>query len=187
MGYVNVDTIYEEEGKEKVEVKNDYVSVEEMSVVEMVMKKSRFIAMAFHVESDDDVIETINELRSCGCTVGLSIKPGTAADAVFPYLELIDLVLVMTVEPGFGGQSFMADMMDKLSAVKREINKRKLAVKVQTDGGIDENTVAKVASHGSNVVVAGTAVFRHASGMKYAVEKLHSASDLLDSALKLGV
>ena len=139
--------------------------------------------LTFHVESDDDVIETINEIRSCGCTVGLSIKPGTPAEAVFPYLELIDLVLVMTVEPGFGGQSFMVDMMDKLSAVKREIGKRKLAVKVQTDGGIDENTVAKVASHGSNVVVAGTAVFRHASGMKYAVEKLHAATDLLDSAI----
>ena len=139
--------------------------------------------ITFHIESCDDVIETINEIRSCGCTVGLSIKPGTPAEAVFPYIELIDLVLVMTVEPGFGGQSFMENMLDKISVIKKEIKKRNLPVKVQTDGGIDENTVAKVAANGSNVVVAGTAVFRHVSGMEYAIDKLHGATKLLDSAL----
>lgn len=139
--------------------------------------------LTFHIESDDDVLETIKEIRSCGCTVGISLKPATPAEAVFPYLELVDLVLVMTVEPGFGGQSFMADMMEKLAAIKREIKKRSLNVKVQTDGGIDENTVEKVSANGSNVVVAGTAVFRHKMGMAYAIEKLHNASDILDSAL----
>ena len=77
----------------------------------------------------------------------------------------------------------MADMMEKLAAVKREIKRRSLNVKVQTDGGIDENTVGKVSENGSNVVVAGTAVFRHKMGMTYAIEKLHSASAVLDTAL----
>ena len=69
MGYVNVDTIYEEEGKEKIEIKNDYTSVEEMSVVELDMKKSRFIGMAFHVESDDDVHMIIGNLKKSNKTV----------------------------------------------------------------------------------------------------------------------
>ena len=139
--------------------------------------------LTFHLESDDDVSETISAIRNCGCTVGISIKPGTPAEAVYPYLEQVDMVLVMTVEPGFGGQSFMTDMMDKLVRIKQKIKKRGLNVKVQTDGGIDEKTVAAVAANGSNVVVAGTAVFRHPEGMKYAVEKLHSATSLLDTAL----
>ena len=139
--------------------------------------------LTFHLESEDDVSETIKEIRSCGCTVGISIKPATPAEAVFPWLDKIDMVLVMTVEPGFGGQSFMADMMNKLAAVKREIRRRALPVKLHTDGGIDEKTVRTVAANGSNVVVAGTAVFRHPEGMACAVEKLHQASQLLDSEL----
>ena len=74
----------------------------------------------------------------------------------------------------------MADMMPKVKAVKQEILRRRLNVKLQTDGGIDENTVPVSASYGSNSVVAGTAVFRHPQGMAYAIEKLHSASDVLD-------
>lgn len=139
--------------------------------------------LTFHLEAEDDITETIDEIRSCGCTVGISLKPATTAEKIFPYLDKIDLVLIMTVEPGFGGQSFMADMMEKLAAVKREINRRNLNVKLQTDGGIDEKTVENVSSNGSNVVVAGTAVFRHKMGMSYAIEKLHTASNLLDSAL----
>ena len=82
--------------------------------------------LTFHVEAKDDIRETIAEIRRVGCTVGMSLRPGTPAEAIFPYLDDIDLVLVMTVEPGFGGQSFMADQMDKLAAFKREIIRRKL-------------------------------------------------------------
>lgn len=139
--------------------------------------------LTFHLESDDDVLETIEEIRNAGCTVGISLKPATPAEAVFPYLDKIDLVLIMTVEPGFGGQSFMSGMLPKISAVKSEILKRQLPVLVQTDGGIDANTVEAVASAGSNVVVAGTAVFRHPQGMAFAVDKLHLASCVLDSKL----
>ena len=139
--------------------------------------------LTFHLESDDDVLETISEIRRAGCTVGISLKPGTPAEEVFPYLDKIDLVLIMTVEPGFGGQSFMSDMVGKVSAVKKEILRHGLPVLVQTDGGIDAGTVEAVAAAGCNVVVAGTAVFRHPQGMDFAIDKLHSAEKVLDSKL----
>mgnify|MGYP002509003566 CR=1 FL=1 len=113
----------------------------------------------------------------------ISVKPKTPIEEIYKYLDRCDMVLIMTVEPGYGGQAFMPEMLEKVGKLRAEINKRNLPVKVQTDGGIDENTVAKVAENGSNVVVAGTAVFRHVSGMKYAIDKLHCATKLLDSAL----
>ena len=137
--------------------------------------------ITFHVECSDDIRETIAEIRSLGCTVGMSLRPGTPAQALFPYLDLIDLVLVMTVEPGFGGQSFMADQMPKLALFKREIDARKLNVHLEVDGGIDEKTVLTTAAHGGNMMVAGTAVFRHARGMAYAVKALHDAGTVLNS------
>ena len=137
--------------------------------------------LTFHVECEDDILETIEEIRKCGCTVGMSLRPGTPAEAIFPYLDKIDLVLVMTVEPGFGGQSFMADQMPKIAAFRREITKRNLNVKIETDGGIDEKTVWTTAAHGSELMVAGTAVFRHKEGMKVAIERLHQAETVLNS------
>ena len=137
--------------------------------------------ITFHVECSDDIPATIDTIRGLGCTVGMSLRPGTPAAALFPYLELIDLVLVMTVQPGFGGQSFMADQMPKLAAFKREIDARKLNVHLEVDGGIDENTVTTTAAHGGNMMVAGTAVFRHRQGADYAIEKLHEATAVLNS------
>ena len=77
--------------------------------------------ITFHVESDSDPVETINKIRECGCKPSISVKPGTPADVIYPYLDMLDMVLVMTVEPGFGGQSFMADMMPKQQFVKNVI------------------------------------------------------------------
>jgi len=139
--------------------------------------------LTFHVEAKDDIRETIAEIRRVGCTVGMSLRPGTPAEAIFPYLEEIDLVLVMTVEPGFGGQSFMADQMGKLAAFKREIIRRKLAVRLEVDGGIDGKTAAAVAANGGELMVAGTAVFRHPEGMAAGVSAIKATQDLLDSAL----
>lgn len=139
--------------------------------------------LTFHLESEDDVTETVEAIRNAGCTVGISLKPATPAEAVFPYLDKIDLVLVMTVEPGFGGQSFMRDMVSKVATIKKEILRRNLPVFVQTDGGIDSETVETVAAAGCNIAVAGTAVFRHPQGMAFAIDKLHSAEKVLDSNL----
>lgn len=115
--------------------------------------------IVFHLESDSDPDKTIEAIRALGKRVGIALKPGTPAEAAYPYLDRVDMVLVMTVEPGFGGQSFMADMMPKLSAIRRECDARGLAMDIQVDGGINDKTAAVVAENGANVLVAGSAVF----------------------------
>ncbi len=139
--------------------------------------------ITFHVECDNDPAAVIAECRRLGVTVGMSLRPGTPASAILPYLDRIDLVLVMTVEPGFGGQSFMADQMPKVAEFKREIRKRGLNVRLEVDGGVDERTVTTCAAHGADLVVAGTAVFGHKEGMQVAISRLHAATPSLDSAL----
>lgn len=115
--------------------------------------------ITFHYESDSNVDETIDKIHSLGCKAGLSIKPNTPADAVFPYLEKLEMVLVMTVEPGFGGQSFMHDMMPKVKTIREECKKRNLDLFIQVDGGISMSTIDEAAEAGADVFVAGSAVF----------------------------
>ncbi len=115
--------------------------------------------ITFHIECDNDADEVIDKIHSLGCKAGLSLKPGTPAEKVFNYLEKLEMVLVMTVEPGFGGQSFMPEMMPKLKAIREECKARNLDVNLQVDGGIAEKTVAIAAANGANVMVAGSAVF----------------------------
>ena len=90
------------------------------------------------------------------------LKPGTPAEAAFPYLDKVDMVLVMTVEPGFGGQSFMADMMPKAEKLRAEIDRRRLPVLIEADGGITEKNASVVSAAGIDVVVSGTGVFKAA-------------------------
>ena len=116
--------------------------------------------ITFHVECDSDIEATIAKIKSYGIKAGLVLKPGTPSDAVFPYLDKLDLVLVMTVEPGFGGQSFMADMMPKVRELKAERDKRGIPLLIEADGGIGEATIAQTAEAGVDVCVAGTAVFK---------------------------
>ena len=139
--------------------------------------------ITFHVESSDDPIKTIECIHSHGCTAGMSLRPGTPAEALFPYLDQLEMVLVMTVEPGFGGQSFMADQLPKIAAFRKEILKRGLKCHIEVDGGIGEKNVESVVSNGANVLVAGTSVFRHPQGMTAGVKVLHDAKDKFDSAL----
>ena len=139
--------------------------------------------LTFHLECADPTAEAIEAIRQAGCTVGISLKPATPAEAVFPWLDRIDLVLVMTVEPGFGGQSFMADQMAKCAAIKREILRRGLHVQLEADGGIDETTVIPTASCGANMIVAGTSVFRHPGGAAEGIRLLHDAVSVLDTNL----
>lgn len=129
--------------------------------------------ITFHVECDSDIDKTINKIRSRGVKPGLVIKPNTPASAVFPYLDKIDLVLVMTVEPGFGGQSFMSDMLPKVKEIKDECNQRGIEMLVEADGGIGEATIEQAANAGIDVCVAGTAVFK-AENAKEAIAKLQS-------------
>lgn len=112
--------------------------------------------ITFHVESDSDVNETIDKIIECGCKPSLSVKPNTPIDAVYPYVDKLAMVLVMTVEPGFGGQSFMADMMPKIEKLRADYPN----LDIQVDGGVNTETVKTCAKAGANIFVAGSAVFK---------------------------
>jgi ribulose-phosphate 3-epimerase len=115
--------------------------------------------VCFHIESDSDTEKTIDLIRESGKVAALAVKPGTEIEAVYPYLDKLGMVLVMTVEPGFGGQSFMADMMGKIVKLREECKRRNLEMDIQVDGGISLSTVETVAEAGANVLVAGSAIF----------------------------
>jgi len=136
-------------------------------------------SITFHVECSDNIEDTIREIRSFGCSAGLSLKPKTPAEKIIPYLDKIDLVLVMTVEPGFGGQSFMADMMPKTRTIRDAIIRLNKKIHLEVDGGIDGKSIFTVAEAGANMIVAGTSVFRAPEGAAEAIKKLKSAQDKL--------
>lgn len=116
--------------------------------------------ITFHVESDSDIQETIDKIKAYGKKPGLVIKPNTKAEEVFPYLKDLFMVLVMTVEPGFGGQSFMADMLPKVKEIREEAKKVNPELLIEVDGGIGEPTIKQAYDAGVDVCVAGTAVFK---------------------------
>ena len=115
-----------------------------------------------HLECADPIRETLEDIRELGKQAAITLKPATAAEEAFPYLDMVDMVLVMTVEPGFGGQSFMADMMPKVTALRQEIDRRGLSVSIQVDGGIGAATAPIAATAGADVAVMGSAVFNAA-------------------------
>ncbi|MEG0664546.1 MAG: ribulose-phosphate 3-epimerase, partial [Clostridia bacterium] len=127
--------------------------------------------ITFHLECEDNTLEVINKIKSYGVKVGISIKPKTKADEVFKYLSLVDMVLVMTVEPGFGGLSFMEAQMPKIKNLKEYINKNNLNIPIEVDGGINDKTVKIAKENGANIFVAGSYIFEKTNYMK-AVESL---------------
>lgn len=127
--------------------------------------------ISFHTECDSDIAETLDLIEKRGVKPALAIKPGTPVDAVLPYLDRLYMVLVMTVEPGFGGQSFMPDMMEKVVFLRKEIADRGLKTLIEVDGGIAKNTIAAAAKAGVDICVAGTAVFG-APDAKAAIDEL---------------
>ena len=114
-----------------------------------------------HIEADteENIMAAIKLIRECGKKVGVTLKPKTPAEAVLPYVKLADLILVMTVEPGFGGQSFMYDQLDKIRAVRKYIDALNPGCELECDGGVDADTAPLVTEAGCDVLVAGSAVF----------------------------
>ena len=113
-----------------------------------------------HVEIDD-VGALLDEMRTLGMGVGLAVNPETPLGAALPFLERIDMLLIMTVHPGFGGQHFMAEVVEKISQARQELDRRQLPVALEVDGGISAQTVAQVAEAGADTFVAGSAIFGH--------------------------
>ena len=118
--------------------------------------------LTVHLEADtpENTLDAIRRIRARGVRPAVCIKPKTPAEAVLPYLELVDLILVMTVEPGFGGQSFMEDMMPKVQKIRAWINEKNPACELEVDGGVNEQTARICTAAGADVLVAGSAFFK---------------------------
>lgn len=116
--------------------------------------------ITFHLEAAEDPGAVIDEIHRFGKKAGISIKPGTEVEEVFPYLKAADLVLVMSVEPGFGGQRFLEKSLDRIKLIRDHLDSNGLNTKIEVDGGIDSKVARKVLSAGANVIVSGSAVFQ---------------------------
>ena len=130
--------------------------------------------ITLHIEMDDDIDDALDYLRQQGIKRGICLKPKTKAEDLIPYLDKIDFVLIMTVEPGFGGQSFMTEQLKKISDVKKIIQNRPIDIEV--DGGINDKTGALCVQNGADILVAGNYIFK-ASDIKDAILKLKNCED----------
>ncbi len=130
--------------------------------------------LTFHCESESDTLKTIDAIRSKGMLVGISLKPSTPPQAIFPLLDKVDLILVMSVEPGFGGQEFMPEALNKISTIRKEADSRELhSIRIEVDGGINEETAKLCYNAGANALVAGNSIFK-SGDYKAAIDKLKS-------------
>lgn len=116
--------------------------------------------ITIHLEACEDVAATIKAIREAGLKVGLSIKPATEAEAIRPYLDQIDMILVMSVEPGFGGQKFIPESLDKIRALRAMVEEAGVNVDIEVDGGIYQTNVKEVLDAGANIIVSGSGVFK---------------------------
>ncbi len=115
--------------------------------------------ITFHVEAVENCNQVIEKIHSLGLKAGISVKPKTPVSEIFPYLDKIEMVLVMTVEPGFGGQGFIYETLDKIKELKQEIDSRGLSVDIEVDGGICDTTCELVKQAGANILVSGSYLF----------------------------
>lgn len=127
--------------------------------------------ISFHIESESDIRETLDKIKNAGVKPALVIKPNTVAEAVFPYLEELYMVLVMTVEPGFGGQSFMENQMAKVKAIREKANEVNPKLLIQVDGGVTDKTAPICIEAGADVLVSGSFIFG-AENIRNAIESL---------------
>lgn len=132
--------------------------------------------ITIHYESTENPAEVLKQIRALGKKAGISVKPGTDYSVLLPLLPLCDLVLVMTVEPGFGGQKFMHDMMPKVSALREAVKAGGYDIEIEVDGGINAETAAIAAAAGANVLVAGSSVFA-AADAKTAIADIREAAE----------
>lgn len=146
----------------------------------MIIDPQRYVAdfakagadgITIHVESNSDTAACLQAIHACGKRAGISVKPATPVEAVYPYLQDTDMVLIMTVEPGFGGQGFLHETLPKIAALRDYITKHNLAIDIEVDGGINAQTAKLCRDAGANVLVAGSYLYG-AADMKQAAASL---------------
>ena len=113
-----------------------------------------------HLEACSDVTGTLKKIRECGCKAGLSIKPATAVEDIIPYLDYVDMILIMSVEPGLGGQKYMEDATERIHKSRQIIEERGLDVDVEVDGGVCRDNLRMILDAGANVIVSGSSIFK---------------------------
>ena len=116
--------------------------------------------ITFHLEATSNPQAVIDEIHKYGKKAGLSIKPGTSARELIPYLDKVEMILIMTVEPGFGGQKFIAETMDKIRKTRQMLDEKALSTDLEVDGGINCDNLKEVIDAGANVIVAGSSIFK---------------------------
>ncbi len=131
--------------------------------------------ITFHLESQSDPMDTIAAIHRCGCQAGISIKPNTPCEALLPFLAYVDMILLMTVEPGFGGQGYLHPVTEKVATVRSWIDKQTRDILLEVDGGINDETAHLAGRAGANVLVAGSWLFKQ-TDMAQAAELLRQRS-----------
>lgn len=149
----------------------------------MVTEPSRFVeafvraganSLTVHVETNSHVLPALQMIRALGCRAGVSLSPATPADAVRPYLSLVDLILVMSVEPGYAGQEFLPEVLSKIEAIRRMLDVADSSAWLQVDGGLTVKTLPLVKAAGANVFVAAHAIFQHPGGVTAGLRALRA-------------
>ena len=127
-----------------------------------------------HVESEGDISAVIDKIHELGCSAGITLRPGTPVESLYPFLPMVELALVMTVEPGFGGQSFMASQVPKVAALRAWAKAHSRALHVEVDGGIKASNAAQVVEAGADVLVAGSSIYNKKSSVADSVAALRA-------------
>ena len=161
---------------EALRKKSEMVFDVHLMIVEPEKYVERFVdagadIVTFHHEATKDTAGTLKMIKAKGAKAAVSVKPNTPVEEIYPYLELCDMVLIMTVEPGYGGQALIPETLEKVGKLKAEIENRGLTVDIQVDGGINEKNAPEAISAGANILVAGSAVFK-AQDRKAAIDAL---------------
>jgi ribulose-phosphate 3-epimerase len=132
-------------------------------------------SITVHVEAGPNLHRTISQIQESGCRAGVAVNPGTSVEAIVPVLDLVDLVLVMSVDPGYAGQTFIPSSVGRVEAVRRLREEAGSHALVQVDGGISQKTAPLVAQAGAQVLVAASAIFKHPKGIRAGVDALRSS------------
>lgn len=130
--------------------------------------------ISIHVENNPNVLRTIQQIKEFGCKAGIVLNPATPVESIIELLPFIDLVLVMSVNPGFSGQEFLPEMLPKVNKIRKLIDQSSCKILLQVDGGINQDTIKSVIEAGADVIVAATAIFKHPQGIKAGVDALRN-------------